>query len=128
MQVYNLHAEVPSNPNNLNYNLSSRVLSVKWSAPDNIDRFDLEYYRVQVLIIMSESDKSYYLNRTTSEQVYIFDLDFFSPGSSILLHSMNVTAVSKCGQRSPVMAKLLLERVDAMPEAQSSGSFNGNCE
>ena len=126
--------EVPSIPNQLTaYYLvqssSSRVLSVIWRAPDNVERFDLEYYRVQALI--SESDKSYLLNGTTTELEYniIFDPDSVSSTSSI--HIM-VTAVSKCGQHSPI-SKIILPEIAAEPEFQSnsaskSGSYGINTQ
>ena len=65
------------------------TLSVGWTEPDNIDRFDLEYYLVQATFL--ESNITNIINGTTTEQVYLFDF-----GSTKEV-AIRVTAISKCG-------------------------------
>ena len=77
---------------------NSRVISVKWSEPENLERFDLDYYIVPVLV--SEQGRSYIRNGTTAELEYIFNLDSVPLTSSI---QIMVTAVSKCGTHSPIL-------------------------
>lgn len=83
----------------------SQVLSVKWDAPNNIHRFDLDHYSVQVLIIIPESDEEDYLNGTTRELSYLFDLGQFASRSSYCItihmqckyHSrMQVQTIQSC--------------------------------
>ena len=98
----------------------SSVISVTWSAPENIERFDLEYYIV--LVLVSEPDRSYTLNGTTTKLKYIFDLDLISVTNRI---QVMVTAVSKCGKRDQ-MSKIYSEMIDfGLPQAQSV-ALNGN--
>ena len=119
--------EIPSTPDDLivhylaqSSSQRSSVISVMWSAPENVERFDLEYYIVQVLV--SEPDKSYLLNGTTTELEYIFDLDSVSVMSRI---QVMVTAVSKCGKHSQT-SKMPPEMIDfGEPQAQSM-ALNGN--
>ena len=121
--------EIPSTPNNLTVHYlvqstNSRVISVKWSAPENLERFDLEYYIVQVLV--SEQGRSYIRNGTTAELEYIFNLDSVPLTSSI---QIMVTAVSKCGTHSPILKTRapLPEMVDFSGEQQAhSKAINGN--
>ena len=119
--------EIPSTPNNLTVtylvrSTSFRVISVTWSAPENLEKFDLEYYIVQVLV--SEPDRSYLLNGTTTELEYIFDLDSVPLKSRV---QIMVTAVSKCGTHGPVSKTPLPEMIDFSGEHQSqSSALNGN--
>ena len=99
---------------------------MKWSAPENLERFDLEYYIVQVLV--SEQGRSYIQNGTTAELEYIlnFNLDSVTLTSSI---QIMVTAVSKCGTHSPILKTraLLPEMIDFSVEQQApSKAINGN--
>ena len=129
MKTYNYSQtlEIPSTPNNLiaTYlvqSTSSRVISVTWSAPINLEGFDLEYYIVQLLV--SEPDRSYLLNGTTTELEYIFDLDSVPLTSRI---QIMVTAVSKCGTHSPVSKTPLPELIDLSGEQQAQSlALNGN--
>ena len=103
---------------------NSRVISVKWSAPGNLERFDLEYYIVQVLV--SEPGRSYIRNGTTAELEYIFNLDSVTLTSSI---QIMVAAVSKCGTHSPILKTQapLPEMIDFSVEQQApSKAINGN--
>ena len=132
-------AEAPTKPLTLNHNLSSssQVLSVKWGAPNNIDRFDLDHYSVQVRIIIPETDEEpYYFNGTTTELSYLFDLAPFVSRGSITIHSASITAISKCRQPSPVATALLMTNIKmSTPDNTahssahvSSASTNRNCE
>ena len=117
--------EIPSTPNNLRVtylvrSTSSRVISVTWSAPENLEKFDLEYYIVQVLV----SGPDMLLNGTTTELEYIFDLDSVPLTSSI---QIMVAAVSKCGTHSPVSKSPLPELTDFNGEQQAQSlALNGN--
>lgn len=119
---------MPSTPNNLTVtylvqSTSSRVISVTWSAPENLEKFDLEYYIVQVLV-SEPSDRSYLLNGTTAELEYIFDLDSVPLKSRI---QIMLTAVSKCGTHSPVSKTPLPEITDFSGDHQvRSSAINGN--
>lgn len=118
---------MPSTPNNLTVtylvrSTSSQVISLMWSAPENLENFDLEYYIVQVLV--SEPDRSYLLNGTTAELEYIFDLDSVPLKSRI---QIMLTAVSKCGTHSPVSKTPLPEITDFSGDHQvRSLAINGN--
>ena len=88
-----LFTEDPSEPTNPNANLSSHVLSVEWVAPNNIYRFDLDHYLVQILIIPETVEEPYYFSGTTTGLSYLFDLGQFAAIDNI---AANITAVSKC--------------------------------
>ena len=98
-------------PNNLTVNYlvqsanSRAVISLIWNAPENLERFDLEYYIVQILV--HEPGRPYLLNGTTTELEYIFDLDV----PLISNVQVMISAVTKCGTRSPVY-KTFLPEVD----------------
>ena len=72
--------------------LGTSTASVLWDAPYNSEKFDLEYFKVNVL-----SDQVYIENGTTTELEYHFNPDdiIIPPQSSI---QIVVTAVSKCSQ------------------------------
>lgn len=99
--MYNSAAQEPTEPKNLkiNYFVQSvrsdsevfHTLSIGWDAPDNIGKFDLEYY-----IVQSVMDSGLIINGTTTEHVYLFDFNELVEGSV----SIKVTAVSKCSQYS----------------------------
>lgn len=102
-----LISEIPNMPLNVEVNTGSTVqqsvrtsqvmfyaFSVRWDVPDNIDRFDLEYFKVQAFI--AEPGTGYFLNRTSTELEYQFN---FLPLQSDV--HITVTAVSKCSQQGP---------------------------
>ena len=72
-------------------------LTVRWDAPANSDKFDLEHYTIQAL--SSETDKKYELNVTGSKLEYPFGL---ITNTSVLqneLSNLSVSAVSRCFQK-----------------------------
>ena len=66
---------------------------MRWEAPDNSEKFDLEYYKVYIL---SEQENSYIANGTSTALEYQFNLDNMIPLRSNV--HIIVTAVSKCSQ------------------------------
>ena len=75
-------------------------LTVRWDAPANIDKFDLEHYTIQAL--SSEVGKGYYeLNVTGSELEYPFGLIMNTSFPQYELNNLRVSAVSKCSQQGP---------------------------
>ena len=104
-------------------------LSVSWDAPDNSKKFDLDHFKVHILLPEQES---YIANGTSMEPEYLFHSDsvMIPPQSSI---HITVTAVSKCSQQGlsvPFVAQLDLEVNDeeAMFTYTESGSkeYNNN--
>ena len=96
-----------------------------WSAPENLERFDLEYYIVQILV--SEPGRSYELNGTTTELEYIFNLDV-PPMSIRNIHeiiTIMISAVTKCGTRSPVYRTFLPEMDFGEEDQFQSSAING---
>ena len=71
-------------------------LTVRWAAPANSDKFDLEHYTIQAL--SSKVDKRYELNVTSSELEYPFGLIMSTSESFPQYKSSNLTvsAVSRC--------------------------------
>ena len=69
-------------------------LSVSWDPPNNSKKFDLDHFKVHILLPEPEN---YIANGTSMEPVYHFHLDsvMVPPQSSI---HVAVTAVSKCSQ------------------------------
>jgi hypothetical protein len=101
--------------------ISRAVISLTWSAPENLERFDLEYYIVQVCVSEPGLGRLYLLNGTTTELEYIFGLDV-PPMSSI---QVMITTITKCGTRSPVY-KHLLPEMDFEEDQFRSLALNGN--
>ena len=118
-------------PNNLTVNYflmvqsaSSRaVISLMWSAPENLERFDLEFYFVQILV--SEPGRSYELNGTTTELEYLFDLDILPISNIHEIVTVMISAVTKCGIRSPVYKTLLPEMNFGEEDQFQSLAING---
>ena len=69
-------------------------LTVRWDAPANIDKFDLEHYVIRAL--SSEVDKRYELNVTGSELEYPFGLIMNASFPQYVLSNLTVSAVSRC--------------------------------
>jgi hypothetical protein len=84
--------EMPSKPRNPKFNVSSQMLSIHWEAPNNIDRFDLYHYIVQV----HTDHEPNLLSGTTRDLSYHFDLGKFASRSYIVIYTAEVIAVSKC--------------------------------
>ena len=103
LKINSTATEIPNVPVNLEVNSmmshtsqTSYPVSLRWDAPDNINKFDLEHFRIQVF--SSDLEKEYVLNVTSTELKYPFGLN-----SSVLQSSLNliVSAVSKCSQQGP---------------------------
>ena len=75
------------------------TLTLRWDAPANIEKFDLDHYTVQAL--SSEVSKVYALNVTGSELEYPFGLIMNSSLPQYELNNLTVSAVSKCSQQGP---------------------------
>lgn len=136
-----MFTETPRKPANLslsNLSDSSQVLLIKWSAPENIARFDLEHYSIQVLIISGSDnlfnhEQHFIITGTTTEPNYLLDIGLIA--SSGTIHSANitvtVTAVSKCKEESHVATMqepLLLKTNPALVHTNSAQSANRSCE
>ena len=72
-------------------NPSPYTLFVSWDAPENSEKFDLDYFKVH---IMQESQ--YIANGTSMEQEYYFHSDVIPPQTDV---NIVVTAVNKCSQQ-----------------------------
>ena len=103
--VFLFNAETPQKPENVNIHpvrgQSSRVLTVQWNAPTNFDRFDLDYYKIQVLSL--EQDEGDVLNVTSPNLEYPFGLVLNPPFPlhELTQNNLTVSAVSKCSQQGP---------------------------
>lgn len=91
------------------------TLSVRWEAPDNSDRFDLEHFRVQAFTSES-AEIVYLLNGTTTELEYYFDFKTLPLKSNI---SIMVAAVSRCGQEGPTSSTVVVPENGDMHESRS---------
>ena len=106
--------EIPSEPENVTVkgyrdqpSKAPYSLTVQWDTPANIDKFDLEYYKIQVLPF--RVGESYVLNVTSPKLEYPFGLIMNS--TSLTQHGLNnltVSAVSKCSQQGPAASSLIL--------------------
>ena len=76
-------------------------LTVQWDAPANNDKFDLEYYTIQVLSSEVGNLKGRTLNVTGSELEYPFGLIMNSSFPQYELSNLTVSAVSKCSHQGP---------------------------
>jgi hypothetical protein len=73
---------------------------LRWDAPANIDKLDLEHYTIQVL--SSEEGEEYELNVTGSELEYPFGVILnTSLAQYESTSNLTVSAVSKCSQQGP---------------------------
>lgn len=97
------------------------TLSIGWDAPDNTENFDLEYYIVQVVV--TEPVGAIY-NGTTTEHVYVFDLNQPVEGS-VTIH---VTAVNKCAQYSQTTSQNIDTTASAAKLEFQSDSFQNSAE
>ena len=100
---------------------ASYSLTVQWDAPANIDKFDLEYYKIQVL--QFRVGGSYVLNVTSPELEYPFGLIMNS--TSLTQHELNnltVSAVSKCSQQGPAVSSVIPYDEDNMQSASEDYS------
>ena len=88
-------------------NHTSNSFALQWTAPDNTDKFDLDYYVIQVtqlsrILLQAGEDMTfnkYSLNLISTELAYPFGLD------DLILQNLDVVnlsvfAVSKCSEQS----------------------------
>ena len=102
-------SEMPHIPGNVqvlpytSFQILQTPFSVHWSAPDNIHRFDLDYYQVKVttLATSQENPREYYLNTTSTVVEYPFGLLLNSTILRSRSVNMAVSAVSRCSQQGP---------------------------
>ena len=91
---------------------------VRWEAPDNSERFDLEYFKIYLL---SEQENSYIANGTSTKLEYYFNLD-----NVIILQQSNVhiivTTVNKCSQEGLRSHALNLEWREHISKAEFSNT------
>ena len=75
------------------------ILSVSWDPPNNSKKFDLDHFKVHVMLLEQES---YIANGTSMEPEYHFHSDnvMVPPQSST---RVIVTAVSKCSLSGPLL-------------------------
>ena len=77
-----LYTEVPSAPRNVQVDRpdssqqTNHPLSFQWEAPDNINKFDLDHYRIDISPSVQETSNSpgHTLNITSSRLEYPFGL------------------------------------------------------
>jgi hypothetical protein len=88
------------------------TLSVSWDAPDNSKKFDLDHFKVHIMLPELES---YIANGTSMEPAYHFRSDnaMVPPQNSI---HVTIAAVSKCGLSGP-------PTVDLNPEINDETMF-----
>ena len=135
MFLLNSAAERPNQPNELKMNyfvqsmISSKMvytLSVGWTEPDNIQRFDLEYYSVQAMFV--ESDVTYIINGTTTEHEYLFDFESLPSTKEV---TVRITAVSKCRDHSHTSEVRVVKPENSAAQIPSpidnSQPSNGKC-
>ena len=128
MFLLNSAAERPNQPNELKMTYfvqsmaSSKMvytLSVGWTAPDNIQRFDLEYYSVQGMLV--ESDVTYIINGTMTEHEYRFDFESLPVTKEV---TIRVTAVSKCGDYSHTSEVRVVKPENSPPSNGKRCTYN----
>ena len=88
-------AEIPSVPPNVRVPLvqsSEQTFSVTWEEPENIERFDLEYFQISVFMSQPSITETGSVNATTTELGYHFIL----PLPAVTVEYIMVTAISKC--------------------------------
>ena len=101
--------ETPQVPLNVRVNKVQQlsvpnIISVSWDVPDNNERFDLEHFKVHIMLPEQENCIA---NGTSMEPEYRFHSDMIPSQTNsihILTVHVTVTAVSKCSQqglRSP---------------------------
>ena len=89
-------AEIPSVPPNVRVPLvqsseqTSQIFSVTWEEPENIERFDLEYFQISVFMSQPSISETGSVNATTTELGFIFPLP------AVTVEYIMVTAISKC--------------------------------
>ncbi len=97
--IYCIATERPRQP--LNFTVAMHPdhhsLTLRWDAPANINRFDLEHYTIQVL--SSEEGQRYQLNVTGSELEYPFGVIMNTSITRYGSSNLAVSAVSKCSQQ-----------------------------
>ena len=87
--------ETPNTPRNVQMNKSAPyMLSVTWDAPENYERFDLEHFKVHIMLPEQET---YIANGTSMIPEYRFHSDVI-PSENNNIH-IRITAVSKCSQQ-----------------------------
>lgn len=91
--------ETPNIPLNVQVNKvlqlpAPYMLSMTWEVPDNSEKFDLEHFKVHIML--PEQD-SYIANGTSMKPEYRFHSDMI-PSQTDSIH-IHVTAVSKCSQQ-----------------------------
>ena len=69
--------------------------SVSWDMPDNNEKFDLEHYKIHIMLPEQER---YIANGTSMEPEYHFHSDMIQSQNSNI--HVTVTAISKCSQQS----------------------------
>ena len=117
--------EIPNRPLNVQVvrnrgQLSTSVppgfntFSVRWEAPDNSERFDLEYFKVYVL---SEQGNSYIANGTSTKLEYYFDLNMIPQQNNVYII---VTTVNKCSQEG--LRSQVLEWRESISKAEFSNT------
>lgn len=103
----NVPTNVEVNPVMPHTSQLSYPLALRWDAPDNSNKFDLEYFRIQVS--SPKQREEYILNVTSTELEYPFGLN-----SSILQSGLNITvsAVSKCLQKGSASTPVIIPEID----------------
>ena len=111
--------ETPSVP--LNVQVSrSRVqlstpcsLSVSWDPPENSKRFDLDHFKVHIML--PDQAKSYIANGTSMEPEYHFHSDDVVIPAQNSIHVM-VTAVSKCNSQQSLSGPFAVDLNEVNPD------------
>ena len=72
------------------------TVTVTWEKPENSEKFDLEYFKIQAVLVSElETGTHYSINGTTTELQYLLTLPLQSSASI----TITVTAISKCSQQ-----------------------------
>ena len=96
-------AEIPSVPPNVRVPMvqsSEQTLSVTWEEPENIERFDLEYFQISVFMSQPSITETGSVNATTTQLGY----HFIIPLQAVTVEYIMVTAISKCSHELSVPA------------------------
>ena len=90
------------------------LIHIEWNAPDNINEFDLDHYKIQISSSKQGVTMEYALNVSSTTVEYPFGLQV----NSTILQSGSVnaiiSAVTKCSQQGPSSAPVVIQGTESL--------------
>ena len=126
----NIHyTERPRQPQNFAVAIhpDHHSLALRWDAPANIDKFDIEYYTIRVLSSEESDGKEYELNVTGSELEYPFGVIMNTSLAQYESSNYNLTvsAASKCSQQGPEASAATITVPTYTPNVTTNNPMDG---